>query len=479
MAEISTLNGYKIKDKKAIRYYNTVADMVADTTLKNGMHARTKGYYSINDGGGADYHITNIRSQENYQYQENLANSLYATLIIKELYVDLFGAVGDGVNDDTNPIKRALSYAKDNNLILKTKGKDYLINDDIIIDNTYFDLSDGSLITNNNITITNKSTFKNGTVLGGNLIVTNGKNNISFLTIKDWNNSAITINSSYEDFIHHIRLENDINSTDTVGITNNSDDETISDVYGYGAFKGIISNGSDCFYNNIHLWLNGNNAFTGSRFFEINKSLNSLNNICSDSYETAIYFTATFLFLNIKNLFLINNNEIFKNKSFTLVGGTTTNCVIYGNVINKLTGFSANNNTLTLGYLSNLNVRNIDGSPTNRIGSINYILIRSYINDNTVTVQEDSYIDVNEGKFRVNLTLYISGNTTNSITIDLSSYNEISKYKCSGFGQGVFNSYTKVGTFKYSLNNGNLTITIPQQETSVSSFSEISLNIEV
>ena len=67
MAEISTLNGYKIKDKKAIRYYNTVADMVTDTTLKNGMYAVTKGYYAINDNGGSEYHITNIASQTDYQ----------------------------------------------------------------------------------------------------------------------------------------------------------------------------------------------------------------------------------------------------------------------------------------------------------------------------------------------------------------------------------------------------------------------------
>lgn len=111
MAEISTLNGYKIKDKKAIRYYNTVADMVADTTLKDGMHAQTKGYHAINDGGASEYHITNSESLTDYQ--ESLNNNLYATLIIKDvLNVKQMGAYGDGVHDDTRILQSAINTNK-------------------------------------------------------------------------------------------------------------------------------------------------------------------------------------------------------------------------------------------------------------------------------------------------------------------------------------------------------------------------------
>ena len=77
MAEISTLNGYKIKDKKAIRYYNTVADMVADTTLKNGMYVKTKGYYSEGDGLQNEY-IIKSSSDKNH---EILNNNLVAELL--------------------------------------------------------------------------------------------------------------------------------------------------------------------------------------------------------------------------------------------------------------------------------------------------------------------------------------------------------------------------------------------------------------
>lgn len=79
MSEFSTLNGYKVKDKKAIRYYDTVSNMIADTTLKANMYVKTKGYYDINDGGNAEYHI--VSSEDNTQHQEILNNGLYANLI--------------------------------------------------------------------------------------------------------------------------------------------------------------------------------------------------------------------------------------------------------------------------------------------------------------------------------------------------------------------------------------------------------------
>lgn len=96
MSEFSTLNGYKVKDKKAIRFYDTVDDMINDNTLKEGMHVKTKGYYSINDGGASEYHITGTES--NSDYQEELDNGLYATLIIDGGIIN-FKSIGGKTND--------------------------------------------------------------------------------------------------------------------------------------------------------------------------------------------------------------------------------------------------------------------------------------------------------------------------------------------------------------------------------------------
>ena len=74
----------------AIWCFDTVADMKAATNLINGSDARTLGYYSINDGGGALYHITNIESET--EYQEELNSGLYANIIDSEMNVKQFGA---------------------------------------------------------------------------------------------------------------------------------------------------------------------------------------------------------------------------------------------------------------------------------------------------------------------------------------------------------------------------------------------------
>lgn len=57
MSDIVTLNGYKIKDEKAVRSYETVASMKVDTKLKEGYHVKTLGYYEANDGGHGEYVI--------------------------------------------------------------------------------------------------------------------------------------------------------------------------------------------------------------------------------------------------------------------------------------------------------------------------------------------------------------------------------------------------------------------------------------
>ena len=72
------LIGGGAKKEETVQVFDTVADMkLAD--LKDGMSAQTLGYYEVNDGGGATYKITDEESQTDYQ--EELENGLYATLI--------------------------------------------------------------------------------------------------------------------------------------------------------------------------------------------------------------------------------------------------------------------------------------------------------------------------------------------------------------------------------------------------------------
>lgn len=63
------------------RVYNTHQDLVNDANaLVNNMKVKTLGYYEINDGGGAEYYITDTLDETKYQEK---VNDLYAELIIK------------------------------------------------------------------------------------------------------------------------------------------------------------------------------------------------------------------------------------------------------------------------------------------------------------------------------------------------------------------------------------------------------------
>ncbi len=168
--EFSQLNGYKVKDKKATRFYDNVATMQSDTTLKEGMHVKTKGFYNINDGGKADYHIRT--KTNNDVIDEMFIISLYDENLVAELVIDTYfiidsiGAKGDGTNDDSDYFEAAMTKVKQINGNLN---KTYLA--DIEISASNFTLNNVNLkgmitfdenlrfvnITNCNINATNKN----------------------------------------------------------------------------------------------------------------------------------------------------------------------------------------------------------------------------------------------------------------------------------------------------------------------------------
>ena len=148
--EFSTLNGYKVKDKKAIRYYDTVNDMKSDTTLKNGMHVKTKGYYSVNDGGGSEYYITNTSSET--EFQEQLNNNLYGELIPeKEISSICFGDPLTA-DDDSEFLQLIFDYTSSKKLHLNLRNnKTYNIGSHIKINSDlYVDFNSSTFKMNNN-----------------------------------------------------------------------------------------------------------------------------------------------------------------------------------------------------------------------------------------------------------------------------------------------------------------------------------------
>ena len=102
--------------KRKASFYNSVEEMKSDVSLKDGMTAVTLGYHKPDDGGGATYRIrakleTDI--DDGGSIHELNGGQLVAELII-EGYVapEMFGAVGNGINDDTEAIQKCLDYSR-------------------------------------------------------------------------------------------------------------------------------------------------------------------------------------------------------------------------------------------------------------------------------------------------------------------------------------------------------------------------------
>ena len=114
--------------------FDTVADMKSAANLVNGSYARTLGFHTINDGGGATYYITDTGTAN--EMDVIAIGSLYANLVYGlEVIPEQFGAYGDGTHNDSNVFIRCLAYASskevsyNNQVIAPTikLSKDYLI----------------------------------------------------------------------------------------------------------------------------------------------------------------------------------------------------------------------------------------------------------------------------------------------------------------------------------------------------------------
>lgn len=147
--------------KKTPRYYENVASMKLDDTLQEGDMAITLGYYTMNDGGGAEYKIR--VSSENYC--EELENGLIAELILKDNKISFLQAGGQKDNSNAaiynfQLLLKLLSYNKiidfDNSKFFITDSISQEITNYILWENgelEYLGSNMGSLIPTTNIKI--------------------------------------------------------------------------------------------------------------------------------------------------------------------------------------------------------------------------------------------------------------------------------------------------------------------------------------
>lgn len=186
--------------------FDTIADMKTATSLHENDFVKTYGFYSLNDGGSANYKVrlkTNDDVVDEIKIIELNDNTLVAELIYSDVKVKQFGCYGDGVHDDTANLQKCFNENKN---IIFDNGT-YLTSDIITLENSNI------IIEGNNATIVpdneNKNCFNingnynkiknlniNGTSIYG-YNVNGNYNTIENCKIENINNSAIMLTGSY------------------------------------------------------------------------------------------------------------------------------------------------------------------------------------------------------------------------------------------------------------------------------------------
>lgn len=164
--------------------FDTVADMKLATNLVAGSYAKTLGFRSINDGGGALYYITNSGTAD--ESKIIAIDNLYANIVTEAVMKpEQFGAYGTGTNDDTLYIQNCLDTAK--TVILE---KTYLTTSALLPKSGQNIIGRGGIITSatsiNIIRSEEKNNIKiEGLKIIGSAVATDGQIGISFRDCSD------------------------------------------------------------------------------------------------------------------------------------------------------------------------------------------------------------------------------------------------------------------------------------------------------
>ncbi len=107
--------------EKDVRFLPTLAQLRRDKKIQSGDLVSTLGFHKVNDGGGGEYVIEQPQPNSAPSNQQSgvfqLDNGLAARLInVKTVNYQLFGAIGDGKNEDGQALMAAHEFANENEL---------------------------------------------------------------------------------------------------------------------------------------------------------------------------------------------------------------------------------------------------------------------------------------------------------------------------------------------------------------------------
>ena len=306
--------------------YNSVEEMKQAENIQNGSFLKTYGFYSWGDGGGALYKartITNIDVIDNAFIIALHDENLVAELITENGKVSLkqCGAYGDGIHDDTNAINKAINKC---DYVIADENSVYLTSETITIDKVMTIDLNGATIKGGYDPVIKIDIPHTEIIDGVGGILKN-------LTIECDNNLGLLIEHAYQGIFENIRFTNvkkkachykagwenqfrdffifgsTDTENDTVGIDVDGGDSNFIGIRGYDIKHFIIAKSINI-YSDIHAWLYSSSLFSGSRFFTFSGGMQRLDNVYSDTYETAFYFSQIVTVSLLNTFVLIGSN---------------------------------------------------------------------------------------------------------------------------------------------------------------------------
>lgn len=215
-----------------------------------------------------------------------------AKLYILKDYItpEMFGAIGDGITDDTSAIQKAIDSCDCNRLVKFENNKVYKItklsiSKEIIIDlngseiiGTYGVMIDYNVLAPNGRTI-----IKNGTLNGehiANIISGSGKSLLlnSIIAMNPYD-LAFDFSDMYEVSMTNCYLRNSEN--DAIGIATRTDNMFENLIL--RGFKTALSTDGTSRFTNVHAWIDDSNKLSGSIYCDNAKGFFS--NCFTDTYE--------------------------------------------------------------------------------------------------------------------------------------------------------------------------------------------------
>lgn len=269
----------------AIFAYDTLANMKNAENLVNGSYARTLGYSTKNDGGGALYKIRNITNDdiidESFIVEMNDSQNQLVAEYIKngDIYVEQLGALG--LADSTTKIQSLIDYSIANNITLSFGYNTFNISHlefktaELRFDRTTFNVltseEDVAILIENpkkGVSYNNFTVHCNGKT---GIKVIGAKNIVLDRVIVEEAKTGFYLYSGYECTLSDSLMKNTEDIVDSIGIRVNTwDSNFINDVVqGYRTGVKTDNNAIGVYFDKVHIWSTNHTTILNSVGFDL------------------------------------------------------------------------------------------------------------------------------------------------------------------------------------------------------------------